>query len=141
MPPVFFFVIDVSVTAINSGMVDTACAAIKESLDRLPGGDRTRIGFLTFDSNLHFYNLKSSLSQPQMMVHTSSCFSHFVTPLALFLAFKYAAQVLIFTPSDLLRTIQILVSESKSILPAFYGGSFCLASLNFQESLTSVDII
>ena len=68
MPPVFFFVIDVSVTAINSGMVATACAAIKESLDSLPGGDRTRIGFLTYDNHLQFYNLKASLSQPQMMV-------------------------------------------------------------------------
>ena len=68
MPPVYFFVIDVSVSAINSGMVATAAAAIKSCLDRLPGADRTRIGFLTYDNHLHFYNLKSSLTQPQMMV-------------------------------------------------------------------------
>jgi protein transport protein SEC24 len=33
MPPAFFFVIDVSYTAVASGMLATAAAAIKESLD------------------------------------------------------------------------------------------------------------
>lgn len=28
------------------------------------------VGFLTFDNALHFYNLKSSLTAPQMMVVT-----------------------------------------------------------------------
>jgi len=67
-PPVYFFVIDVSANAVNSGM--TACAAqtIKQCLDRLPGSPRTQIGFLTFDSRIHFYNLRSSLKQPQMFV-------------------------------------------------------------------------
>eukprot|EP00898_Chlorokybus_atmophyticus_P002080 jgi/Chlat1/2873/Chrsp195S03018 len=68
MPPVYFFIIDVSYPAVASGMVAVAAAAIKSCLERLPGDSRTRIGFLTFDSTLHFYNLKSSLSQPQMMV-------------------------------------------------------------------------
>lgn len=27
-----------------------------------------QVGFCTFDSSVHFYNLKSSLSQPQMLV-------------------------------------------------------------------------
>lgn len=35
---------------------------------RLPGDSRTRIGFLTFDSTIHFYNLQEGLSQPQMLV-------------------------------------------------------------------------
>jgi len=68
MPPVFFFVIDVSFAAVSSGMLETVCQTIKASLDNLPGGERTQVGFLTFDSVLHFYNLKSSLSQPQQMV-------------------------------------------------------------------------
>ncbi|MEW5302407.1 MAG: hypothetical protein WDW36_005198 [Sanguina aurantia] len=70
MPPVFFFVIDVSYSAVASGMVATAAAAIRECLHKLPGDERTLVGFLTFDSSLHYYNLKSSLSQPQMMVVT-----------------------------------------------------------------------
>ena len=68
MPPRFFFVIDVSYVAVNSGALPVICQAIKDSLDRLPGGERTQVGFLTFDSTLHFYNLASRLSQPQMMV-------------------------------------------------------------------------
>ena len=40
---------------------------IKETLDSLPGGERTRVGFL-YDSTLHFYALKPGSSQPQMMV-------------------------------------------------------------------------
>lgn len=35
---------------------------------RLPGDARTKIGFLTFDSTVHFYNLQEGLSQPQMLV-------------------------------------------------------------------------
>lgn len=49
MPPVFFFVIDVSYASVSSGMLETACRTIKESLDKLPGGERTQVGFLTFD--------------------------------------------------------------------------------------------
>ncbi len=70
MPPRFFFVIDVSTQAVQSGSLPVVCKAIRDSLDRLPGNDRTQIGFLTFDSSLHFFNLKSSLSQPQMLVCT-----------------------------------------------------------------------
>ncbi|KAK9828118.1 hypothetical protein WJX81_006860 [Elliptochloris bilobata] len=68
MPPAFFFVIDVSQAAVASGVLAHVCRAIRASLDRLPGGERTRVGFLTFDTALHFYNLKAGLSQPQMMV-------------------------------------------------------------------------
>lgn len=70
MPPVFFFVIDVSKNSVGSGLLATAAAAIKASLDSLPGDERTMVGFLTFDTALHFYNLKSTLTAPQMMVVT-----------------------------------------------------------------------
>jgi protein transport protein SEC24 len=49
MPPVYFFVIDVSYSAVASGMVATAAAAIADCLDGLPGDERTLVGFLTFD--------------------------------------------------------------------------------------------
>eukprot|EP00249_Psilotum_nudum_P020257 c27624_g1_i1 orf=387-3641(-) len=68
MPPVYFFLIDVSLSAVRTGMLQIAVDTIKSCLDKLPGFPRTQIGFLTFDSALHFYNLKSSLTQPQMMV-------------------------------------------------------------------------
>lgn len=68
MPPLYFFLIDVSVSAVRSGMVETVAQTIRSCLDELPGFPRTQIGFITYDSTIHFYNMKSSLTQPQMMV-------------------------------------------------------------------------
>jgi protein transport protein SEC24 len=59
---------DVSSVSVQSGMLQSCVNAIKDSLDRLPGAPRTQIGFITFDSAIHFYNLKSSLASPQMLV-------------------------------------------------------------------------
>mmetsp|Transcript_31268 Transcript_31268/g.56012 ORF Transcript_31268/g.56012 Transcript_31268/m.56012 type:complete len:954 (-) Transcript_31268:52-2913(-) len=69
-PPVFMFVIDVSYTAVVTGMLDTVVASIKEAIQsgNIPGGQRVQIGIITFDTSLHFYNLNSNLSQPQMLV-------------------------------------------------------------------------
>lgn len=67
-PPVYFFVLDVTSGAGSSGMLTSAVNAIRRSLDELPGNPRTHIGFITFDSSIHFYNLKSSLKAPQMLV-------------------------------------------------------------------------
>ncbi|CAM9942834.1 unnamed protein product, partial [Hapterophycus canaliculatus] len=67
-PPVYMFVIDVSQPAVVNGMLHVAAETIKSCLDDLPGGERAMVGFCTFDSGVHFYNLKASLSQPQMLV-------------------------------------------------------------------------
>jgi len=64
----YLFVIDVSYTAVQNGSLATACQTIKGVLDTLPGEPRTHIGFVTFDSAVHFYNLKPSLNQPQLLV-------------------------------------------------------------------------
>jgi len=66
--PTYFFVIDVSETAVRSGMLHNVSAAIKRSLDSLPGRGRTKIGFITYDNSVHYYNLAPDLSAPQMMV-------------------------------------------------------------------------
>jgi protein transport protein SEC24 len=69
MPPSYFFALDVSHTAVNSGFLKKTIEVIKESLDTMSkASERTRIGFLTYDSTLHFYSLKPNQSQPQMMV-------------------------------------------------------------------------
>lgn len=66
MPPVYFFAIDVSQAAYACGMVAVAAATIKDCLDKLPGDERTMVGFLTYDSSLHFYNIKANLAAPQV---------------------------------------------------------------------------
>ncbi|CAI7864857.1 unnamed protein product [Closterium sp. NIES-53] len=68
MPPTFFFLIDASVNNARSGVLQVISDAIRACLDTLPGDTRTRIGFLLFDSALHFVSLKPSLTQPHILV-------------------------------------------------------------------------
>ena len=68
MPPTYVFLIDVSYRAVQAGILPTIAEAIKAALDTLPGGERTHVGFITFDSSLHFYKLSPGASAPQMMV-------------------------------------------------------------------------
>uniref|UniRef100_A0A673ATB9 Protein transport protein Sec24B-like n=1 Tax=Sphaeramia orbicularis TaxID=375764 RepID=A0A673ATB9_9TELE len=67
-PAAYLFVLDVSHNAVEAGYLKYFCESLLENLDRLPGDTRTRVGFLTFDSTIHFYNLQEGLSQPQMLV-------------------------------------------------------------------------
>jgi len=65
-PPVFLFVIDVSYPAVSSGMLRCVAATLQHTISRLPGGERTQVGVITFDAKMHFYNLSGAT--PQMMV-------------------------------------------------------------------------
>ncbi|XP_036407360.1 protein transport protein Sec24B-like isoform X2 [Megalops cyprinoides] len=67
-PAVYLFVLDVSHSAVEAGYLQVFCQSLLENLDKLPGDTRTRVGFVTFDSTIHFYNLQEGLSQPQMLV-------------------------------------------------------------------------
>ncbi|KAI9490579.1 hypothetical protein BDB00DRAFT_768538 [Zychaea mexicana] len=67
--PSYVFVIDVSHSAIQSGMLATAARTILDSLDRIPNKEnRTRVAIITVDSSLHFYNLSSDTGEAQMLV-------------------------------------------------------------------------
>ncbi|CAA6666223.1 unnamed protein product [Spirodela intermedia] len=109
MPPLYFFLIDVSAFAVRSGMLEIVANTIKSRLDELPGSPRTQIGFITFDSTLHFYNLKSSLTQPQMMVVAD--LDDIFVPL----------------PDDLL----VNLSESRNVVDAFLDSLHTM----FQENV------
>ncbi|KAK2510248.1 Sec24a [Columba guinea] len=67
-PPVYLFVFDVSHNAIETGYLNTVCQTLLDNLDSLPGNTRTKIGFITFDSTIHFYSLQEGLAQPQMLI-------------------------------------------------------------------------
>ncbi|KAM9740768.1 LOW QUALITY PROTEIN: protein transport protein Sec24B [Menidia menidia] len=67
-PAVYLFVLDVSHNAVEAGYLQSFCDSLLENLDKIPGDSRTKVGFLTFDSTIHFYNLQEGLSQPQMLV-------------------------------------------------------------------------
>ncbi|KAK4745782.1 hypothetical protein SAY87_012094 [Trapa incisa] len=111
MPPLYFFLIDASVSAVRSGMIEVVAQTIRSCLDDLPGFPRTQIGFITYDSTIHFYNLKASLTQPQMMV--VSDLDDISVPL----------------PDDLL----VNLSESKTVVETFLDS---LPSL-FQDNMNA----
>jgi protein transport protein SEC24 len=79
LPPAFIFMIDVSINSIRSGLLHVLCPYIKNViLPNLPsdklnsnttiGQQELRVGFITYDKELHFYNLKNGLAAPQMMI-------------------------------------------------------------------------
>uniref|UniRef100_A0A0E0RGP0 Zinc finger Sec23/Sec24-type domain-containing protein n=1 Tax=Oryza rufipogon TaxID=4529 RepID=A0A0E0RGP0_ORYRU len=68
MPAVYFFLIDVSMNAIQTGATAAACSAISQALSDLPEGPRTMVGIATFDSAIHFYSLKRDQQQPLMLI-------------------------------------------------------------------------
>ena len=70
MPPSYVFVFDVSKSAVDSGYLSIAVGTIQRAIeeDKIPGGDWTQVAFLTYDDNVHFYNLKSTLKQPQIII-------------------------------------------------------------------------
>lgn len=79
----WLFLIDITTEAIDRGYLHTVCRGISEALygpdaeegeeeseerPSLPTG--TRVGFVTYDREVQFYNLSPELLSPQMMVMT-----------------------------------------------------------------------
>uniref|UniRef100_A0A0G4F9A2 Uncharacterized protein n=1 Tax=Chromera velia CCMP2878 TaxID=1169474 RepID=A0A0G4F9A2_9ALVE len=73
-PPVFVFVIEATISSVQSGLLQAAVASIKECFQsgHMPGmqpnNSRCQIGIITFDSAVHFYSLDQSQQLPQMLV-------------------------------------------------------------------------
>lgn len=62
-PPALIFLIDVSYNNIKSGLVQLLCGQIKEIVKLLPkdeGAEKSnmRVGFITYNNTVHFYNIK-----------------------------------------------------------------------------------
>ncbi|XP_059615793.1 protein transport protein Sec24C [Phlebotomus argentipes] len=72
-PPAMIFLIDVSYNNVKSGLVNLLCGEMKNIVKNLAkdqGHDRSymKVGFITYNNTVHFYNCKASLAQPQMMI-------------------------------------------------------------------------
>lgn len=73
-PPAYLFMIDVSYNSVRNGLVQLICQHLKDRvLPNLPvergqTDSEVRVGFVTYDKAVHFYNVKDTLAQPQMMV-------------------------------------------------------------------------
>merc|ERR1712223_1858114 len=73
-PPGILFAIDVSYPMIKEGIVSLVCQNMKDILRSLPVDEAAghtasnmKVGFMTYDSKINFYNIKGNLSQPQQM--------------------------------------------------------------------------
>ncbi|WAQ97426.1 SC24B-like protein [Mya arenaria] len=69
-PAVYLYLLDVSFNAIETGYLSMFCETLLDVLERIPGDGRTQIGFVAYDSAVHFFNLAEGLSQPQMLTVT-----------------------------------------------------------------------
>ncbi|TFY63547.1 hypothetical protein EVG20_g6270 [Dentipellis fragilis] len=68
-PAVYVFLIDVSHSAVQSGMVATATRTILENLDRLPNEDeRTKVAIIGFDTSLYFFSMPPNTTDSTMLV-------------------------------------------------------------------------
>jgi len=73
-PPGILFAIDVSYPMMKEGIVQLISQNIKDVLRGLPvdtAGGQTKsnmkVGFITYDKSIHFYNLSPRLAQPQQL--------------------------------------------------------------------------
>lgn len=78
----WLFVIDVTQEAFNKGFLEAFCEGILSALYASEGGDDTedsgepkrqippgaKVGFVTYDKDVHFYNCNPALEQAQMMI-------------------------------------------------------------------------
>ncbi|XP_046354960.1 protein transport protein Sec24C-like [Haliotis rufescens] len=119
--PAFIFMIDVSYNSVKSGLVQLVCDNLKdEVLVNLPketGMDESeiRVGFVTYHKELHFYNVKSTLAQPQMLV-VSDVDDMFVPLLDGFLVKLSESEAVI---DSLLAQIPVMFAESKETETVF----------------------
>jgi protein transport protein SEC24 len=57
-PPVFLFALEVTASAVQSGLFAASCRVIQEQLDSIPNDDgRARVAFITFDQRIQFYKM------------------------------------------------------------------------------------
>uniref|UniRef100_A0AC35U0P2 MPN domain-containing protein n=1 Tax=Rhabditophanes sp. KR3021 TaxID=114890 RepID=A0AC35U0P2_9BILA len=74
--PAFIFMLDVSYNAIKTGLVATFCKNFKDVLLALPKDDPTqvvspaKVGLVTYDKTLHFYNFDSKTQKVEMSIVT-----------------------------------------------------------------------
>lgn len=67
-PAVYLYLLDVSRAAVESGYLHSFCEVLSGELASLPGDARTQIGFIAYNSALHFYSLAEGLSRPQELL-------------------------------------------------------------------------
>ncbi|XP_054457528.1 protein transport protein Sec24D [Anoplopoma fimbria] len=126
-PPAYIFMIDVSYNNIKSGLVKLICDELKTLLENLPSEEGTessaiKVGFVTYNKVLHFYNVKSALAQPQMMV-VSDTAEMFVPLLDGFLVNYQDSRTVIYNLLDQIPDMFADTNESETVfVPVIQAG-------------------
>lgn len=63
-PAIYLFLFDVSIIAQQSGYLQTVCSSLLTHLEDLPGDARTQVGFIAYNSSVHFYSIAEGFNQP-----------------------------------------------------------------------------
>uniref|UniRef100_A0A8C6L1P5 SEC24 homolog A, COPII coat complex component n=1 Tax=Nothobranchius furzeri TaxID=105023 RepID=A0A8C6L1P5_NOTFU len=126
-PAVYLFVLDVSHNAVETGFLSVFCQSVLDNIDALPGDSRTKVGFITFDSTIHFYNLQEGLSQPQMLIVSDIEDIFLPTPDSLLVNLNECKELV----QDLLKSLPSLFEktmETQSALGSALQAAFKLLS-------------
>jgi len=135
LPPAFIFMIDVSYQSMQSGMVRRLTKELHAILENLPkeaGMEESliRVGFVTYSNNIHFYNVKDNLAQPQMMV-VSDITDVFVPLVDGFLVNVKQAKVIVDSLLDMIPNLFSETRETDVILgPVVQAGMEALKAAN-----------
>ncbi|XP_044766723.1 protein transport protein Sec24C isoform X2 [Coccinella septempunctata] len=149
--PAVIFIIDVSYNSMKSGLVRLLCSQMKEIIRNLPvdeGEDasKMKVGFITYDSTVHFYNIKGTLAAPQMLV-VGDTHEIFMPLLDGFLSRPEESEVIIDALMEQIPNMFGGTRQTETILlPAILAGvealkaSECAGKLMvFSSNLPSVD--
>ncbi|XP_029956718.1 protein transport protein Sec24A isoform X2 [Salarias fasciatus] len=126
-PAVYLFVLDVSHNAVETGYLNVFCQSLLDNINALPGDSRTKVGFITFDSTIHFYNLQEGLSQPQMLIVSDIEDIFLPTPDSLLVNLNECKELV----QDLLKSLPSLFQktmETQSALGSALQAAFKLLS-------------
>ncbi|XP_051902355.1 protein transport protein Sec24A-like isoform X1 [Hippocampus zosterae] len=126
-PAVYLFVLDVSHNAVETGYLKVFCQSVLDNINTLPGDARTKVGFITFDSTIHFYNLQEGLSQPQMLIVSDIEDIFLPTPDSLLVNLNESKELV----QDLLKSLPTLFAntmETQSALGSALQAAFKLLS-------------
>lgn len=66
--PIYVFVIDVSIFSVQCGLLPAAINALKECLYKVPEPERARVGIITFDRHVHYYNMDAQFDTPRLLI-------------------------------------------------------------------------
>jgi protein transport protein SEC24 len=67
-PAVYLFVFDITANAIESGYLYSFTEQLLVNMEQMPGDSRAQIGFMAYDSRIHFFEFFDPKKLPRELV-------------------------------------------------------------------------